>query len=114
MARMMDSTMDCITSLSPRPVMLGGKVESNGEFERDTLEVPPGLENYRETILTVTAPLHAASGDIPSIVRATASSNVEVTDQAAASLAVHTQGVTVSLSPPSDGRELTSGHAPHG
>jgi len=66
-----------------------------------TIQVPPGLSNFRQAPLTLTATQGTASGPINFTVKAVSNTNASVTGSAAGTLNVVNNGVKVGLSPSS-------------
>ncbi len=80
------------------------------QFESFSLSVPPGAANFREVLLVVRN-FSADPGNYPFTVTATASGDRDISAQAAGTLRVVSQGVSVSLAPdsrnPGEGFTLT-------
>lgn len=73
----------------------------SGSFDQTTVEVPPGLDNYREELLTVTPARGTPPGTQTVTVTATATTQASVQDEASTTLTVASQGVDVAVSPTS-------------
>jgi large repetitive protein len=70
-----------------------------GVFAQASVEVPAGLTNFREVLVTLSPPVGTAPGDFPFTVTATSTANGSVQDGANGTLSVVNLGVAVSLSP---------------
>ncbi len=75
-----------------------GFVAAIGE---DAPEISPGVDNYRETTLSISVPMDADPGDFPFTLTAASKTNSTVVGTAAGSLKVLPYGVDVSITPSS-------------
>ena len=71
----------------------------SASFNEPTLDVPPGVSNFRDVILTLTPPVGTVPGDFPFAVTATSTTNSKVTASAPALLTVVANGVNVCADP---------------
>ena len=78
-----------------------------GAFATTSVEVPPGLGNFREVVLTITPPPNTTPGDFSFTVTATSTSDGAVSDDATGTGTVVGNGVQVALSPASGGPGTT-------
>src|SRR5579875_1434759 len=70
-------------------------------FSQPTITVPPGASNFRDVTLILTPQVGTAIGDDPFTVTATSTSDSSITATANGTLTVLSNGVSVSLTPPS-------------
>jgi len=70
-------------------------------FGQTTIDVPPGMTNFRDVTLTLTAAPGTTPGGYPFAVTAESTSDPSVTNTANGTLTVTAGGVQVSLNPPS-------------
>ncbi len=73
----------------------------SGSFAQNSVQVPPGLGNFREVRLTLTAQQGSAPGPRNFTVTAASQTNNSVTAQSAGTLNVVANGVNVTLAPAS-------------
>ena len=72
-------------------------------FSQTTIDVPPGVSNFRDVTLTLTPQIGTAAGDIPFTVTATLTAMPAIASTAAGTLTVLPGGVGVSITPTSGG-----------
>ena len=70
-----------------------------GSFGQRTVGVPPGLDNYREVLFTVTPEPGTAAGGYPFTLTATSTDEPSVSDHASGTVMVVGNGVDVAISP---------------
>ena len=78
-----------------------------GSFGQSTVGVPPGLDNYREVLFTVTPVPGTAAGGYAFTVTATSATESSVNDQASGTVMVVGNGVDVAITPASGVPEST-------
>jgi uncharacterized membrane protein len=71
-------------------------------FSQASVDVPPGISNFRDVTLTLTSGAGTPPNAYPFQVLATSTSDSSVTNSASGTLNVVAQGVSVTLNPPSD------------
>ena len=70
-----------------------------GTLTSPTIEVPPGIDNYREVALTATPPAGTMENSYPLTVSAVSTADASVTAQALGTMMVSGFGVDLSMSP---------------
>ncbi|MER2527305.1 MAG: IPTL-CTERM sorting domain-containing protein [Candidatus Competibacter denitrificans] len=73
----------------------------DGHFDQTSIEIPPGLDNYRDVLLTVTPARGATPGTKDLTVVAVSATQVSVRDEVTVPFTVVAQGVAVTVSPDS-------------
>lgn len=74
-------------------------VRFSAQFSAASVEVLPGLDNYREVRLTVTPSPGTAAGDVPFMVTAISTTDAAIQHQATGTVSVVDRGVALILSP---------------
>ena len=70
-------------------------------FAQSSIAVPPGLSNFRQTLVTVTAARGLPAGALNFTITATSQSNSQIQGAATGTLNLVSAGVSVSISPAS-------------
>ncbi len=75
----------------------------NGAFSQDTVDVPPGLDNFRDVLLTLVPTRGTPTGAQTFTVTVVSTAQSSVKNQASATMTIVANGVAVTINPTSGG-----------